>query len=600
LNAAFLIYYIFAKNAQGMRRVRFVFLSMFLTLTFLFSLNSEVRAQFDDKSRAEYIFDVIRYVTWPNENSIDSFRIAVLTKDSSLYSEMCNLARVNKTHEKPVAIRWFTSINDIKPVQAIFLRKESGFDIDQVLWAIKDENTLLISENFEFHKSMINFIVINNKKRFELNMDRMTQEGFAVTVTFAALAVQKESDWKALYNEVDLELQQEKHVVEEQKQLLEKQKNEIIEQTMKIVQLNADIIMRQEQIDWQKKELDAQKIKLADLILDVVKQQKLIDRKIHVLDSQNLEIMSRNNEINAKKEIIDAQDTAIQKQQSRIKTQNELIDEQKAKLTAQGIALGLFIVLLLVSGVLIFFVYRSYKVKKESNIKLQEKNVEIIKQKDIIQHEKDRSEKLLLNILPVRVAEDLKQRGKTEPQVFKDVTVFFSDIVGFTRQSSHFGPQLLIDELNDIFTAFDNIIERNSCERIKTIGDAYLAVCGMPTADPNHAENMMKSAIEILHYLAERNSKSEIKWEVRVGLHSGEVVGGVVGVKKYIYDVFGDTINTASRMESNSEPMQINVSEATYNLLKDKYEFVTRDLSEIKGKGKMNMYFLKEEITDKP
>jgi class 3 adenylate cyclase len=213
-------------------------------------------------------------------------------------------------------------------------------------------------------------------------------------------------------------------------------------------------------------------------------------------------------------------------------------------------------------------------------------------QKDIIEKERDRSEKLLLNILPVRVANDLKEKGRTEPQIFCDVTVFFSDIVGFTRQSSKFAPQHLIDELNELFTAFDLIIEENKCERIKTIGDAYLAVCGMPAPDPDHASRMMNASIGIINYLEERNKKSEVKWQVRIGLHSGEVVGGVVGIKKYIYDVFGDTINTASRMESNSEPMQINVSEATYNILKDKYRFLEREPYEVKGKGKMKMFFL--------
>lgn len=208
--------------------------------------------------------------------------------------------------------------------------------------------------------------------------------------------------------------------------------------------------------------------------------------------------------------------------------------------------------------------------------------------------EKEKTEQLLLNTLPLKVVNDLKMNGKTEPESFEEVTVYFSDIVGFTNISTSLEPSVLIGQLNDIFTAFDNIMEKHHCERIKTIGDAYLAVCGMPERHENHAENMAKAALEIRQFLNERNEQNPIQWKIRIGLHSGKVVGGVVGVKKYIYDVFGDTINTTSRMESNSEPMRINVSETTYRLLQGKFTFTPRDPMEIKGKGLMRMYFLEE------
>ena len=206
--------------------------------------------------------------------------------------------------------------------------------------------------------------------------------------------------------------------------------------------------------------------------------------------------------------------------------------------------------------------------------------------------EKEKTEELLLNTLPLKVVNELKQNGKAEPESFEDVTVYFSDIVGFTNISSQLEPKALINELNEIFTGFDDIMEKHSCERIKTIGDAYLAVSGMPERNEYHAENMVRAAMEIRHFLANRNKTSTINWQVRIGIHTGKVVGGIVGVKKYIYDVFGDAINTTSRMESNSEPNQINVSETTYLLLKDKFTFTARKPMEIKGKGEMRMYFL--------
>jgi class 3 adenylate cyclase/ligand-binding sensor domain-containing protein len=216
----------------------------------------------------------------------------------------------------------------------------------------------------------------------------------------------------------------------------------------------------------------------------------------------------------------------------------------------------------------------------------------VAKRTEEIRQEKDKSEKLLLNTLPLKVVDDLKMYGKTEPESFREVTAYFSDVCGFTDMSTTLDPKFLISELNDIFTAFDDIMIRNQCERIKTIGDAYLAVCGMPEPNEKHAENIINSAVEIIKYLEERNKTHELKWRIRIGINSGKVVGGIVGVRKYIYDVFGDTINTASRMESNSEPMRINVAENAYQLLKHKFKFLEREPMNVKGKGVMKMYFL--------
>jgi adenylate cyclase len=218
-----------------------------------------------------------------------------------------------------------------------------------------------------------------------------------------------------------------------------------------------------------------------------------------------------------------------------------------------------------------------------------------LKKKDnkIIASAMEKSDKLLLNILPAGIANDLKENGKTEPQLFENVTICFVDIVNFTHKSTTISPVTLIDELNQIFTAFDNIIEKYSCERIKTIGDSYMAVSGLPEADPRHAYQIVSCCVDMIHFIRKRNTQSPHTWEIRVGVHTGEVVAGVVGVKKYIYDVFGDSINTASRMESNSEPMKINISESTWNLIKDEFDTEPRGEVDVKGKGKLRMYFVK-------
>ena len=218
-----------------------------------------------------------------------------------------------------------------------------------------------------------------------------------------------------------------------------------------------------------------------------------------------------------------------------------------------------------------------------------------LKRKDnkIIANAMEKSDNLLLNILPAGIANDLKEKGKTEPRLFENVTICFVDIVNFTHKSSTISPSLLIDELNQIFTAFDNIIEKYSCERIKTIGDSYMAVSGLPEPDPRHAYQIVTCCSEMIRFIRKRNTQSLHKWEIRVGIHTGDVIAGVVGVKKYIYDVFGDSINTASRMETNSEPMKINISEATWNLVKDEFDTEPRGEIDVKGKGKLRMYFVK-------
>ena len=234
--------------------------------------------------------------------------------------------------------------------------------------------------------------------------------------------------------------------------------------------------------------------------------------------------------------------------------------------------------------------------EKQKILENQKEKLEVMVEKrtEELAAEKEKTEELLLNTLPVKVVNELKENGKSEPESFENVTVYFSDIVGFTDISAKLEPKALINELNEMFTVFDDIMVKHSCERIKTIGDAYLAVSGMPIKNKNHAENMVNAATEIKQYLEDKNKASEVKWRIRIGIHTGKVVGGIVGVRKYIYDVFGDAINTASRMESNSEPMRINVSEATYQILKEKYKFFARETINVKGKGSMKMFFLGE------
>jgi adenylate cyclase len=211
-----------------------------------------------------------------------------------------------------------------------------------------------------------------------------------------------------------------------------------------------------------------------------------------------------------------------------------------------------------------------------------------------LQKEKKKTEDLLLNILPHEVAEELKENGSSEAKYYDEVTVLFTDFVNFTANSERIGVQEVLNELNICFTEFDSIMEKYNLEKIKTIGDAYLAVSGLPVSNDQHAKNAVNASLEILSYIQQRKKDNPNALDIRIGIHSGPIIAGIVGVKKFAYDIWGDTVNTAARMEQNSSSGKVNVSEATYQLIKDDFTFEHRGKIETKGKGAMEMYFVNQ------
>ncbi len=229
----------------------------------------------------------------------------------------------------------------------------------------------------------------------------------------------------------------------------------------------------------------------------------------------------------------------------------------------------------------------------ESYSKMAEKNA-----RDL-EREKDRVERLLLNVMPKAVYEEMKDYGTVTPQLFEDASILMIDFVGHTEKAIAQDPTSLVTELNDIFTVFDRITDLFACERIRTVGDAYMAVSGLPEPSSDHAHNIARVALRMLRYIQKRNSAHAEEWVCRIGINSGPVVGSLVGVQKYVYDIFGPGVNMAARMETLSEPMQITISEDTYLLLKDDFICSERGEFEVKGFGTQKLYFLERELRER-
>ena len=226
------------------------------------------------------------------------------------------------------------------------------------------------------------------------------------------------------------------------------------------------------------------------------------------------------------------------------------------------------------------------------------------KSKAIIEKEKDRSENLLLNILPSEIAEELKEKGEAASRDFELVSILFTDFKGYTEKSEKLTAKELVDEINHCFMAFDFICEKYKIEKIKTIGDSYMAAGGLPVPSDDAIQNTILAALEMQQFItkriAEKKANNEISFEMRLGIHTGPVVAGIVGIKKFQYDIWGDTVNTASRMESAGEIGKVNISQKTYELIKDnpQFRFEPRGKIHVKGKNEIEMWFVdKKQIS---
>ena len=278
-------------------------------------------------------------------------------------------------------------------------------------------------------------------------------------------------------------------------------------------------------------------------------------------------------------------DYEIEKKQSQISLLNkdkEIAEqlEKRQRFAKNASLVGLSLVV-----IILFIIFRNYRAKVRIN--------------KILDQQKDEIEGLLLNILPQEVAAELQRDGHATPMYYESVSVLFTDFKGFSTIAEGMSPRDLVTELNEYFSEFDDIIEKYQLEKIKTIGDAYMCAGGIPTANSVHPVSIVKAALDIQQYMIQRNERRMqmglVSWELRIGIHTGPVVAGVVGRKKYAYDIWGNAVNIASRMESNGQPGRVNISAATYNLVKEHFKCTYRGKIEAKNIGIIDMYFVEGE-----
>jgi class 3 adenylate cyclase len=254
---------------------------------------------------------------------------------------------------------------------------------------------------------------------------------------------------------------------------------------------------------------------------------------------------------------------------------------EKQRLIKNAILAGLIFILIIA-----FITFRNYLAKVKVN--------------KILDKQKEEIENLLLNILPKKIAKELRINGAAKPRNYESVSVLFTDFKDFTKISAKLTPAQLVTELNEYFVAFDNIMEKFNLEKIKTIGDAYMCAGGLPSKNDTHPYDAVMAALEMQNFIIQKNEQNitlgKDAWGLRVGIHTGPILAGVVGKKKYAYDIWGSTVNVASRMETAGEVGKVNISAATYERVKDKFKCFHRGKVMAKNVGEVDMYFVENGI----
>ncbi len=331
-----------------------------------------------------------------------------------------------------------------------------------------------------------------------------------------------------------------------------------------------ELLLAEERLAAEKKDREIKDLKLTQQLQESELKRKELEQ---IRAQQDIEVLTKQKELN---------ELTIEK----IRARNAFL---------AGIVLLVMVVLvLLIIG--LRYARKTNRTLKGQRNKIQQQKEAIESQYEIIKVEREKSEKLLLNILPEETAQELKEKGRAVPREYRMVTVLFTDFVKFTQVAEKLTPEELINELDLCFAEFDHIISRHNLEKIKTIGDAYMCAGGIPVENASNAMDAVAAALEIRDFMEKERNRREKKgqeyWQLRIGIHTGEVVAGVVGKMKFAYDIWGDAVNTASRMESSGETGKVNISGSTYEIVRDHFKCTYRGKVYAKNKGDIDMYFV--------
>jgi class 3 adenylate cyclase len=435
-----------------------------------------------------------------------------------------------------------------------FARAKEAGDLDMVIKSISERSDLAVKS-------------YDHRRAYQIHQEAfqyLSQQGLSA------------NDLKRKIEAEKAQLDRERKQLQEERDNLASEINRLTEERDELNVSNSQLTVQQQKLSKAKERAEEEIAKKEEQLADVAKQKQLAE------------------------EIAEQKEEELKKLSRKELEQRAMLSEAELEVSTAQLALAqnrnvrnvtfLAAALLFLLSMLIYSRYRS---SRKAKVALEEKN-------KIILQERERSDELLLNILPARIADELKEYGKAKARRYDEVTVLFTDFKNFSRISEQLTPEELVQELDNCFKAFDFIISQYpDIEKIKTVGDAYLCVSGL-SENSEPPLNLIRAAQEMQQFLEEqKQEKRRIHrpyFEARIGLHTGPVVAGVVGVNKFAYDIWGDTVNIAARMEANSEPGKINISATTYELIKERYTCRHRGKVHAKNKGLIDMYFVENEL----
>jgi len=559
-------------------------MKLYTTLCIFFLSAHTILAQ---SPQAQRIWEIAQAGNWTQFNSSGMFTIGIL-QNKALKKELEAFLKDKKIAGKAIDVRRFDMQIEIKPVNILFIDGESTQNtfIDGVKQKASRGNfpALIVTAKGKMLEDGSHINLINNAAQYEINLPEVQKSGISLNTGSMRQAVLRNVQVKDIEtNNISLDLRRKKETGGgggEAENSQETQKNKQIRTTNdKGAPISQNDILLEKAAKG--KNLNDKQINALRTYIQSLEQMLNANK----IDYQSLKKQYDTDQAKAEEEIEDLNLTLIEldslhKKDSLLTHQALALVQSKNK-TAQAEARTSLYVALAAALLALLGIGTAYLAYRD---------------RQIIAKEKHKSDTLLLNILPAETAQELKDKGHATPRQYELVTVLFTDFKGFTNVAETMSPEDIVRELDNCFLAFDEIVEKYNLERIKTIGDSYMCAGGVPTVNKTNPADAVKAGLEMQAFMqklkVQRQAEGKPYFECRLGIHSGKVVAGVVGKKKFAYDIWGDTVNVASRMESSGEVNKINISADTYTLIKDNFTCEHRGKINAKGKGEIDMYFV--------